>query len=62
MNSDLLSVNFTKHTDDEVYQALYKANTILINRHLQVQKENMEKVCKDLYYNKNANFRGFRQT
>lgn len=62
LNSDLLSVNFTRYTDDEVYEALYKANTILINRHLQVQKENMEKVCKDLYYNKNTNFRGFRQT
>lgn len=62
LNSDLLSVNFTKNSDDEIYEALYKANNKLIQRYIEIQKNNMESVCKDLYYNKNIEFRGFRQT
>ncbi len=61
-NSDLLSVNFTQYTDEEVYQALYKANMKLIHRYQEINNEKSEKICKDLYYNRNANFRGFRQT
>lgn len=62
LNSDLLSVNFTKYTDEEIYGALYKANLRLIKRYSEVQVERSEKICRDLYYNKNAAFRGFRQT
>lgn len=61
-NSDLLSINFTKNSDEEIYNALYKANTRLINRYLEDSKEKMDNVCHDLYINRNANFRGFRHT
>lgn len=62
VNSDLLAVNFTQYTDEEVYQALYKANMKLIKKYQTVQQEKSENICKDLYLNKNAEFRGFRQT
>ena len=61
-NSDLLSVNFTQYDDDTIYEALYNANMKLIKRHQEVLFEGYEKVCKDLYFNKNDKFRGFRQT
>lgn len=61
-NSDLISINFTKYSDEEVYQALYNANVKLINRHIELNKKHYEKICMDLYMNKNANFRGFRTT
>ncbi len=62
INSDLIAVNFTKYSDDEVHQKLYEANMRLIRRHLEVQAEGYEKICKDLYYKKNEAFRGFRPT
>ena len=62
VNSDLLAVNFTQHTDEEIYEALNKANKKLIRKYYDVQKSASDKVCDDLYLNKNAGFRGFRQT
>lgn len=62
INSDLLSVNFTQYTDEEIYEALYHANMKLIKKYEEVQAKTSEKICEDLYYNKNLNFRGFRQT
>ena len=61
-NSDLLSVNFTKHPDDEVYRKLNEANQRLINRYLEIQGQQYKRICEDLYLNQNAEFRGFRQT
>lgn len=61
-NSDLLTVNFTKHTDEEVYKRLNWANKKLITEYIKKQKTKMIDVCDDLYINKNHNFRGFRQT
>lgn len=61
INSDLLTVNFTKLSDEEFYQSLLHANIELIRdyytKNLQICKEQ----TMDLYNNKNANFRGFRQ-
>ena len=62
LNYDLLAVNFTQYSDEEIYDALYKANMKLINRYQQVQGKNMENTCRDLYMNRNINFRGFRNT
>lgn len=62
LNSDLLAVNFTKYTDEEVYRALYKGNMKLIKEYQRVMNVNMEKTCEDLYINRNSNFRGFRHT
>jgi radical SAM superfamily enzyme YgiQ (UPF0313 family) len=61
-NSDLISMNFTQYSDDEVYEALYKANMKLIKKYQEVQQAASERICKDLYYNRNVAFRGFRQT
>ncbi|OHW61983.1 radical SAM superfamily protein [Andreesenia angusta] len=61
-NSDLLSINFTKYSDEEVYDKLNWANKKLIDKYIDNQKTSMMKVCDDLYRNKNSEFRGFRQT
>lgn len=61
-NSDLLAVNFTKHSDEEIYLALYEANLKLIERYIEVQMEKNKQTCEDLYFKKDVNFRGFRQT
>ncbi|MDD7642136.1 MAG: radical SAM protein [bacterium] len=61
-NSDLIAVNFTQYTDEEVYEALYQANMRLIHRYQELQMENSTRICDDLYHNKNADFRGFRQS
>lgn len=62
VNSDLLSVNFTQYTDDEIYSALYNANLKLLKRYQEIQEEKAEQICADLYFHRNADFRGFRQT
>lgn len=61
-NSDLLAVNFTKHSDEEIYKKLYEANMRLIDCYLEVQAEAYKKTCVELYFNRDSNFRGFRQT
>ena len=61
-NSDLIAVNFTQYSDDEVYDALYHANMRLIKRHQEVLMSSYEKTCADLYYRHDDAFRGFRQT
>lgn len=61
VNSDLLAINFTKYTDEEIYKALYDANMKLINNHIENSKNNMETVCHNLYIKQDTNFRGFRQ-
>lgn len=60
MNSDLLTCNFTQLTDDEYYEALHWANSVLLANHVKhIEKMNNE--CLDkLYKEKDINFRGFR--
>lgn len=60
LNSDLLAVNLTQHSDEEIYNKLYEANMILIKKYLEHQNNRYVNTCKDLYLNKNSNFRGFR--
>lgn len=62
VNSDLLAINFTKHSDEEIYEALHKANMKLINRYIENTKEAMSKNCNNLYVKRDASFRGFRQS
>ena len=45
-NSDLLSINFTQYSDDEICEALYHANMRLIRKHMEVQAKNSECLCK----------------
>lgn len=61
-NSDLLTCNFTDMSDEEYYQALMEANSILLDNYHNKVKKNTENQLKNLYLNKDASFRGFRQT
>lgn len=61
-NSDLLAVNFTQHSDEEIYAALHNANMKLIDKYIEHTKNKMKKTCENLYINRDANFRGFRTT
>lgn len=60
-NSDLLAVNFTRLSDEEFYKALYQANKTLLENYNKKQNENNVAVLNNLYKNKDATFRGFRQ-
>ena len=62
MNSDLLSVNFTDLSDDQFHRVLFEANKTLLQNYYQHLSESMIKVEEKLYFQKDAGFRGFRQT
>ena len=62
LNSDLLSVNFTNLTDEDFHKTLYEANKYLLMRYYDSKLMKSLDEADDLYLNKNANFRGFRQT
>lgn len=62
INSDLLSVDFTDMSDDEFYQCLQEANIKLVKNYYKKIETNTIKQINKLYVEKDANFRGFRQT
>lgn len=62
INSDLLSVNFTDLTDDQFHNALMEANMRLLDNYFEKQKESYINQTKKLYLDKDASFRGYRQT
>lgn len=61
-NSDLLSVNFTDLTDEEFYRVLFEANKALLENYYQHLSASMVGVAERLYFQRDASFRGFRQT
>ncbi len=61
-NSDLISVNFTDLSDKEFYQALFEANSRLIENYFQNQAKAVIREAAGLYLERNAEFRGFRQS
>lgn len=61
VNSDLLSVNFTDLTDEEFHEALLEANRELIGSYYAHKCRETVAAAEDLYRNRNASFRGFRQ-
>lgn len=61
-NSDLLSINFTEFSDEQFHRLLFYTNSILITNYYEKSKEKILLQAKDLYINKNREFRGFRQT
>jgi radical SAM superfamily enzyme YgiQ (UPF0313 family) len=61
VNSDLLAVNFTELTDDEVHEALSDANVRLLRNYLEKKLASMTAMTRRLYLEKDASFRGFRQ-
>ena len=62
VNSDLFTVNFTEHSEGECYQLLLEANQTLIEDYLEHQKTSYRQQLQKLYIQKDASFRGFRQT
>ena len=62
INSDLLSVNFTDLSDDEFHRVLFEANKTLLEAYYRNLSESMIKSAEKLYSQKDASFRGFRQT
>jgi len=61
-NSDLMSVNFTKLSNDEFYRVLFEANRKLIKNYFNNKCKNQIEVARKLYFERDASFRGFRQT
>lgn len=61
-NSDLMTCNFTKLSDEEFYDALHEANSILLQNYQKRLMERTTQQLDNLYKNKDASFRGFRQT
>jgi len=61
-NSDLLTVNFTDMSDEEFYDALMEANSILLDNYNTRHQLAVKKKLEDLYIRKDTGFRGFRQT
>ena len=59
-NSDLLTCNFTKLTDEEFYEALDWANGVLLDNYMKKQQERNKFCLTDLYKKHNSEFRGFR--
>jgi len=62
VNSDLLAVNFTKLSDDEFHMALYNANQVLLKNYAKKSKLKQNQLLQQLYVEKDASFRGFRQS
>ena len=62
VNSDLLSVNFTALSDDEFHRLLFEANRTLLKHHYDHQLEMSIESAKRLYFERDASFRGFRQS
>jgi len=62
INSDLLSVNFTDMSDEEFHQSLFEANSVLLENYFNKLKLSYELQMKKLYFQRDASFRGFRQS
>lgn len=62
LNSDLLAVNFTDMSDEEVHRLLYEANKRLFEEYYRVQLQNTAAAAEKLYFKNDTSFRGFRQS
>jgi radical SAM superfamily enzyme YgiQ (UPF0313 family) len=62
INSDLLAVNFTDMSDEEFHKNLFEANSVLLENYFNRLKASYETQMKKLYFERDANFRGFRQS
>jgi anaerobic magnesium-protoporphyrin IX monomethyl ester cyclase len=60
LNSDLLAVNFTEMSDDEFHSALMEANLRLLDNYYNRKHSVMVEQTRQLYLQKNVNFRGYR--
>lgn len=62
LNSDLMSINFTDLTDDEFHAALHEANVTLLEHYFKHALDKAKEAAHRLYMERDASFRGFRQT
>ncbi|MBI3378822.1 MAG: radical SAM protein [Nitrospirae bacterium] len=62
INSDLPTVNFTDMSDEEFCRCLLDANTRLLNNYFQKKISTALEQARRLYLERDAQFRGFRQT
>ncbi|MEZ7892862.1 MAG: radical SAM protein [Candidatus Wallbacteria bacterium] len=62
VNSDLITVNFTKLSNEKFYEVLFNANRRLLENYYKYQMEAAIENARKLYVEKNVNFRGFRQS
>ncbi len=62
INSDLLAVNFTDMSDDEIHTCLLMANADLISNYLRKKLSSIVEQARKLYIEKDADFRGWRQS
>jgi len=62
INSDLVAVNYTDMTDDEFHLALLEANETLLTNYHNKKLNSLLQQTRNLYINKDANFRGYRHT
>jgi hypothetical protein len=62
VNSDLLSVNFTQMSDEEFHRNLMEANIALIENYYRNVFSRTSKETRKLYIDRDASFRGYRQT
>lgn len=62
LNSDLMAINFTELTDDEYYNALMAANNTLLLNYFDKRKDECIETTRKLYLERDASFRGFRQS
>jgi len=62
INSDLLTVNFTNMSDEEYYDALMEANSVLLKNYYEKKKSSAVELTRRIYIEKDKNFRGFRHT
>ena len=61
-NSDLVAVNFTSMSDDEIHRALFDANSRLIEDYFAKKRAAVAEQARKLYLECDHTFRGFRQT
>lgn len=61
-NSDLLSVNFTELSDDSFHEALFHANSQLLENYQLKKTASAIVQARKLYFEKDSTFRGFRQS
>ncbi len=62
LNSDLFAVNFTNLSEEDLYSALMQANIALTENYFANKKKIMTSQVRELYSNRDASFRGFRQS
>ena len=62
LNSDLICCNFTELSDEEYYECLRWANSVLMKNYYDKQKTSTLAQIDHLYKNKDVSFRGFRHS